>query len=123
MKKEVRMIRTDDVAAVTPYQSAVKGYRARRLVTKEKVNSEKLMVGIVEIEPNAKGYRWSYTEAEGNDEVYYVLQGKVRLYYDDRSLDAEKGDAIFLPAGREYRLDNRLSRPARLIYALSPPIE
>ena len=64
MKKEVRMIRTDDVAAVTPYQSAVKGYRARRLVTKEKVNSEKLMVGIVEIEPNAKGYRWSYTEAE-----------------------------------------------------------
>ena len=29
MKKEVRMIRTDDVAAVTPYQSAVKGYRAK----------------------------------------------------------------------------------------------
>jgi mannose-6-phosphate isomerase-like protein (cupin superfamily) len=123
MKKEVKVVRTEDIMAVTPYQSEVKGYSARRLVTKKRMGSEKLMVGIVEIEPNAKGYRWSYSEAEGNDEVYYVLQGKIRLSYEERFIDARKGDAIFLPAGREYRLDNRQSRPARLIYALSPPIE
>jgi len=123
MRKEVKVVRTDKVEPVTPYQSTVKGFSAQRLVTKTRVGSEKLMVGVVDIEPNAEGYSWSYSEAEGNDEVYYVVKGKVRLHYDDRWVEAEEGDAIFLPAGWKYQLDNVQARPARLIYALTPPIE
>ncbi len=123
MRREVKVVNTDKVEAVTPYQSTVKGYSARRLVTKNRVGSDKLMVGVVDIEPNSKGYSWSYSEAEGNDEVYYVVKGKVKLHYDDKCVEAEEGDAIFLPAGWKYRLDNEQSEPARLIYALTPPIE
>jgi len=123
MGKEVKVVNIDEVEAVTPYQCTVGGFKVRRLVTKRGVGSDKLMVGVIEIEPYCKGYRWAYSEEEGNDEVYYVLGGKVRLHYDGGYVDAEKGDAIFLPAGRRYQLDNRESKPAYLIYALTPPIE
>lgn len=123
MRKKVQVVRAGEVAPVVPYQSQVEGYQARRLVTRKRVGSERLMVGIVEIAPGARGYGWSYTERQGNDEVYYVLQGRVRLYYEEGHVDAQRGDALYLPAGWSYRLDNRQSRPARLLYALSPPIE
>ena len=123
MRKEVKVVSTDQVEAVTAYQSTVKGVSARRLVTKSRVGSDKLMVGVVDVEPDSKGYRWSYSEAEGNDEVYYVVKGKVRLHYDNKFVEAKEGDAIFLPAGWRYQLDNMQSKSARLIYALTPPIE
>ena len=123
MRNTVHVVSEKHVDAVTPYQSKVKGYRAKRLITKKRVGSERLMVGIIEIEPNSKGYSWAYSEAEGNDEVYYVLKGKVRLHYDDQYIDAEEGDAIFLPAGWKYQLDNEKPEMARLVYALTPPIE
>jgi mannose-6-phosphate isomerase-like protein (cupin superfamily) len=123
MKKDVRLVSADQVARVTPYQASVPGFAALRMITKRRTGSDKLMVGIVEIAPAAKGYSWSYSEAEGNDEVYYVLQGRVKLHYDGRCIVAGRGDAIFLPAGRHYTLANAQSRPARLLYALTPPIE
>jgi mannose-6-phosphate isomerase-like protein (cupin superfamily) len=123
MRKEVKVVNTDKIEAVTPYQCTVKGFKVRRVVTKRRVGSDKLMVGVIEIEPNCKGYSWAYSEEEGNDEVYYVLRGKVRLHYDGEYVDAKKGDAIFCPAGWQYQLDNRESEPAYLIYALTPPIE
>ncbi len=123
MRKEVKVVHSDEVEMVTAYQSTVGGYKVKRLVTKKRVGSDRLMVGVLEIDPNRKGYRWSYSEEEGNDEVYYVASGKVRLYYDDKYVDAEEGDAIYMPAGWKFRLDNMGSKRVLLVYALTPPIE
>jgi quercetin dioxygenase-like cupin family protein len=123
MKKEVKVVSKDETESVTPYQCTVKGFKVKRLVTKRRVGSDKLMVGMVLIEPDCKGYGWGYSEQEGNDEVYYVLKGKVRLHYNGKYVEAKEGDAIFLPAGWQYQLDNMESNPAVLLYALTPPIE
>jgi len=120
MNKEPKVAGTEDAPLVTPFQCTVKGFKVRRLITKKRLGSEKLTLGISYIDPGCKGYRWTFKD---NDEVYYVLKGRITLHYDDKKLDARDGDAVLLPSGVEYQLDNAGTETAMIVYVLTPPIE
>lgn len=45
------------------------------------------------------------------EEVLYVLNGAVRVGLDDDSADAVAGDAIVVPAGTIFRVDNLADEP------------
>lgn len=120
MDKEVKVVRTEDVPQVTPLQCTADGFRVRRLITKKRLGSEKLMLGLSYIDPGCKGYKWTFNE---NDEVYYIIKGKITLHYDDKKVDAQEGDALLLPSGLRYQLDNAGTESVILVYVLNPPPE
>lgn len=125
MDKEPKVVRSEDVPAVTPSvgdsgrETTVKGIKVKRLVTKKRVGSENLTLGITYLDAGSKGYKWTFGK---NDEVYYILKGKITLHYGDRTIDAQEGDAVFLPSGVSYQLDNGTEK-AMLVYVLTPGIE
>ena len=43
------------------------------------------------------------------DEIYYILSGKGKLTLDDKVVDVEGGQVIFIPAGCFHALDNTMS--------------
>lgn len=118
--KEVRVLAIEDAPAVMPLQCTVNGFRVRRVITKKQAGSENLMLGISYIDPGCEGYKWTF---EDKDEVYYIAKGKITLHYDRKEVHAEEGDAVFLPAGLEYQLDNAGTEPVMIVYVLSPPLE
>lgn len=120
MDGEVKVVRTEDVPRVTPFQCTVHGFKVRRLITKKRLGSENLTLGISYVDPGCKGYRWTFKD---NDEVYYILKGKITLHYGDRKVDAQEGDAVLLPSGVNYELDNAGTEAAMIVYVLTPPIE
>lgn len=121
-KKDVKVIRTQDVPAVIPQgiSPIPEGFRVRRLVTRSRTGSEKLMLGVTHIDPSCKGYNWSFKD---KDEVYYILRGRITLRYEGKRVDAQEGDAVYLPSGLEYHLDNAGTESATLVYVLTPPLE
>ena len=44
------------------------------------------------------------------DEIYYILSGKGKLTLNDKIVDVEGGEVIFIPAGCFHALDNRNSK-------------
>ena len=44
-----------------------------------------------------------------DDEIYYILSGKGKLTLDDKIVDVEGGQVIFIPAGCFHALDNSMS--------------
>lgn len=116
MKKEPKIVNINEAEGIqlTPYD------RVRRLITKGREGSEKLMLGVSFMDPTNKPYSWSYSE---NDEVYFVVRGRLKLQWNDKEAIAEEGDAVFLPAGWKYRVRNPGVEPTMIVYVLSPPIE
>ena len=53
------------------------------------------------------------------DEVVYVLEGRVRVYMDGRWLDCPAGSCVFLPRDREHTF-TVASEEARLLVLLVP---
>lgn len=43
------------------------------------------------------------------DEIYYILSGKGKLQLDEKIIDIEADQVIFIPAGCFHALDNRAS--------------
>ncbi|MCS7109094.1 MAG: cupin domain-containing protein [Sulfolobales archaeon] len=118
--KSVRVVNVNDVEAVVPLMCDVGGFRVKRLITKRREGSDKLTLGLCFIEPNARGYRWTFKD---RDEVYYVLRGNVRLKWGESSAVLKEGDAVYLPAGYEYELDNLTNEAATIVYVITPPVE
>jgi mannose-6-phosphate isomerase-like protein (cupin superfamily) len=119
-RKEVKVVNVNDVKAVIPLMCDVEGFKVKRLITKSREGSDKLMLGICYVGPRARGYRWSFTD---KDEVYYVLKGKLRLKWDGNVVEFSEGDAVYLPAGYAYELENLSDEEAVIVYVLTPPIE
>ncbi len=115
-KKEAKVVNIKDIESVTLTESV----RVRRLITKSRENSDKIMFGVVFVEPSNKPIEWKYNI---EDEVYFILKGKVTIYCDDRKIEAKEGDAIYLPAGEKHKLINEEIETATIAYALSPPIQ
>ncbi|MEM2158495.1 MAG: cupin domain-containing protein [Sulfolobales archaeon] len=118
--KSVKVVNVNDVEAVIPLMCGVSGFKVKRLITQRGEGSDKLTLGLCFIEPNAKGYRWSFKE---RDEVYYMLKGNVRLRWGTSSAVLKEGDAVYLPAGYEYELENLTDDEAIIVYVITPPIE
>jgi mannose-6-phosphate isomerase-like protein (cupin superfamily) len=54
------------------------------------------------------------------DEMYYVLEGRVRFKADDRIFDAPTGSFMFIPRGTPHCFQNVGSTAARLLVMFTP---
>lgn len=118
MMKEVKVVTAN---AVEP-RVRCKGISARRLITKTREGAEKVMLGVISMDPHSEELRFS-EPPEGRERVYYVMKGTVTIQWDNNTVDVQEGQAVFLPTGRSYSESNRTGQPALLVYALAPPLE
>jgi ethanolamine utilization protein EutQ (cupin superfamily) len=119
MKKQVKVVRENEVNPV----SFGRGHELRRLITKKREGSDKIMLGISRMEP---GFEYIWTSGglgEPEDEIYYMVQGRIELFCEDKKVEAKEGEAVYLPAGHRYRSVVSSDGPAVIVYALTPPIE
>lgn len=114
-RKSVRVVNINAIDSFT----FPGGLRVRRLITKKREDSGNLLLGIAMADPG-EGLRWSYAK---NDEVYFIVRGKITLKYGEEEVEAGEGDAVYLPMGWDYELKNTGTEPMMLVYVLSPSPE
>jgi quercetin dioxygenase-like cupin family protein len=56
------------------------------------------------------------------DEMFYVLEGKLAFECDGKRFDADTGSFVFLPRGRTHGYSIRSRRPVRLLVITAPPM-
>jgi len=116
MAKEVKVVTASEVEP----RAMCKGATVRRLITKRREGSEKLMLGIATFEPGCEEHEFAYPD---KDEVYYVMKGTLEFQWEDKKIDVHEGQAVFMPAGLRYREVNRTREPVVVVYTLTPPLE
>jgi quercetin dioxygenase-like cupin family protein len=57
---------------------------------------------------------------ETEDEIFYVLEGRVKFQCGDETFEVRKGGFIFLPHGIPHSYQVRSKKPAKLIVVTSP---
>lgn len=124
-KADPRLTRGETVAPVPAPYSKPGQVTTRRLITKARENSNKLMMGVVTMKKDAEPWGWSAEEGAvfaGVDEVNYVLKGRGRLSWGDKSMSIEAGDAIYYPPGWKYTLLNEGDTDLEFLFVLTPAI-
>jgi mannose-6-phosphate isomerase-like protein (cupin superfamily) len=58
----------------------------------------------------------------GDDEAWYVLEGRLRFILGDREVEAEAGGAVFAPRGVPHTFWNPSSEHARYLLVMTPNI-
>jgi quercetin dioxygenase-like cupin family protein len=57
------------------------------------------------------------------DEMFYVLEGRLTFHCEDQRFDVGPGDFVFLPHGVEHNYAIRSDGPVRLLVITAPPRE
>lgn len=68
--------------------------------------------------PNSNGVRPHYHD--GHEELFYVLEGVLRMRKDDDIIDAGPGDFVFVPRGVVHAFWNATDEPTRFIGTWTP---
>jgi quercetin dioxygenase-like cupin family protein len=55
------------------------------------------------------------------DEMFYVLEGRITLKCGRKTFEASKGDFVFLPKGVPHDYEIHGNKPVRLLVITSPP--
>jgi acetoin utilization deacetylase AcuC-like enzyme/mannose-6-phosphate isomerase-like protein (cupin superfamily) len=103
------------------------GPKIARLINKKTVGDTHVMLGVNIVEPGERGV-WSF---EGDvdldkghygevDEVYFVLSGKLRIWWDGGEMTAVANDSVYLPRGYSYQLENISDETSLTVYAIAP---
>jgi len=125
VNKEVKVVHSKDVESITPY--GPESVRLKRLITKKRVGSERILFGKLLMEPGAQPFEWSTEPGSGvfagMDEVYYVLEGMIRIHWDGKAIEAKEGDVIYFPPGWKYKVENPGNERVIVLYATSPAFE
>ena len=106
--------------------------RSTRLITPETTGSKNLFCGMFWSDPGSKG-GWSYRR-EGSfdpklpflgelDEVYFCLQGRIKVEWDEGEFEFGANDIVFFPAGYSYRTQLVGDEQAIVFYAMTPAPE
>lgn len=119
MRKPV-VVKAHEATQTIPFNCAADGFRVKRLITRSKEGSERILLGLLFIEPHSTGYSWSFPD---KDEAYYIMSGRVLLRFESQQIEAAAGDAIFLPSCIRYEMENAGPEMVVLVYAMSPPGE
>src|SRR5438128_1607115 len=95
-----------------PAEKAPTKVRIARLVTKERSGSN-LLLGACWMDPGEETNVWSFEEEDHTqagdkyygpvDETYFVVHGRLRLTWDEGSLDIGPNDGVYLAPGWSYR--------------------
>jgi len=114
-----------------PKEQAPTKVRIARLITRRRCGSN-LVVGVAWLDPGDKTNHWSTEETDDSkadhfygpvEETYFVLQGRLRLTWNEGTLEFGANDAVYLAAGWRYQLENIGTERATLVYSFAPSPE
>jgi ethanolamine utilization protein EutQ (cupin superfamily) len=79
-----------------------------------------VLLGTFRLDPGQQG-KFELPHANGmEEEIYYLLSGRLQVRWVDGELVAEPGDAVFFPAGGGYEIETVGSDPVELIWTAYP---
>ena len=124
MDRKVKVVKFRDVEPAKPITDKGAGSRVRRLITRDREGSDRLMLGVSIGDPYQEAISWSYDDF---DEVYYVVSGEKLLQYEYSNGEKGEvrlgpGDACYLPRNVKYTSWNPGNIPYVIVYALNPPL-
>ncbi|MDJ0270496.1 MAG: cupin domain-containing protein [Aigarchaeota archaeon] len=85
------------------------------------LKTDKLEIGILEISPGVRLPKEGYSIHSENDEFAYILSGEVTFGTDKESIKLEEGMVMYNKRGTPHYTVNLSSKPARILWILSPP--
>jgi mannose-6-phosphate isomerase-like protein (cupin superfamily) len=94
--------------------------RLRRLITNKRCGSQKVMLGVLFMDPSDKAFGWF---SKDEDEPWFIVRGEISIKADGEEVFAKAGDAVMFWAGQEYQVKNTGVEPVFVVYATSPPLE
>ncbi|MFD1587385.1 cupin domain-containing protein [Halorientalis brevis] len=86
---------------------------------KDALGTDELGLTIMALEPGAKGKEHDHS-ADGQEEVYCVVDGIVDVDLDDETVTLGEGEAIRIDPDETRQLYNRGDQRARLVLAGAP---
>jgi ethanolamine utilization protein EutQ (cupin superfamily) len=90
----------------------------KRLIGREQESA--VLLGTFRLEPGQLG-KFELPHANGmEEEIYYLLSGRLRVRWPAGELVAESGHAIFFPSGGSYDIETVGSAPVDLIWTGCP---
>jgi mannose-6-phosphate isomerase-like protein (cupin superfamily) len=103
---------TDDVDSIVPEEYGGMWF------LRDALETERLGVTVLELEPDGKGREHDHGE-DGQEEVYLVVEGEVDIDLTDRdeTVTLEKDEAVRLDADETRRIVNRGDTRAKLVLA------
>jgi quercetin dioxygenase-like cupin family protein len=91
-------------------------YRKLILASPEDLGKKGNLVQVVEIKPGHTVKRHHHKE---QTEFFYILEGEADLTLGDETHSAKPGDAFLCRPGTEHKVENRGTKPFRLLVAKS----
>lgn len=91
------------------------------LITSENVGSKSLSVGMDIIFPEGKTSPPHYHPK--SEEAVYLIQGKLKVYYNSQVSIMHSGDIIFIKPGTVHLFENTGKRKAKILFCFSPPVK
>lgn len=55
-----------------------------------------------------------------SEEIYYILQGKGRIWLEDDSKEVRAGDGIAIPPGKRHKIENISKMPLVILCCCAP---
>ena len=110
-----------DSAKVEAFAIGVNGDEGviKRLVTRRAHGSD-VLLGTFRLEAGQRG-KFELPHATGMEqETYYLLAGRLRVSWGGGAFVAERGQAIFFPAGGSYDIETLGSTPVELVWTGFP---
>ncbi len=97
------------------------GRNVFNLITPENVGSKCLSIGVDIIFPKGKTIPPHYHPK--SEEAVYLIQGKLKVYYNSQALVMHRGDIIFIKPGTVHLFENIGKRKAKILFCFSPPVK
>ena len=108
-----------DTAAKTDADSVVPEEWGGMWFLKDHLDTEELGFTVLELEPGGKGKEHDHGE-DGQEEVYYVVEGQIDVDLGDESVTLGPDEAIRLDADQPRQMHNRGDQRAKLVLVGAP---
>lgn len=78
-----------------------------------------LATAIMNVPPNTSSSE-KLLEHKG-EEVAFVLQGKIKVFLNDKEYRLESGDSVKIPAYMKHKWENNFDENASILFSVTPP--
>ena len=107
------------------HESEVEGIRTpepnprtlKHLAAPWTIGSEKLWVGLSEVDPGSESNAHSHAR---NEEVFYVVSGEGYIVVGDERRAVSAGSVVVAPPGQKHQLQNPGNETLKIVCAASP---
>ncbi|EMA43105.1 cupin domain-containing protein [Halococcus saccharolyticus] len=108
-----------ETAAPTDVDSVVPDEYGGMWFLKDALDTEQLGFTVLELEPDGKGKEHDH-ETDGQEEIYYVVEGEVDVDLADETVTLSTDDALRLDPEETRQIHNHGDKRAKLVLAGAP---